>query len=62
MENNRGCGGTLSLILGTIFVVLKATGLINWSWIWVLAPFWIYFAILGILILIIGIFVYNSMK
>lgn len=28
-------------ILGIAFIVLKLTGFINWSWIWVLAPFWI---------------------
>lgn len=25
----------------TVFVVLKLTGLIDWSWWWVLSPFWI---------------------
>ena len=26
-----------------IFAVLKVTGLISWSWFWVLAPLWITF-------------------
>lgn len=27
-------------ILGLIFITLKLTGYISWSWLWVLAPFW----------------------
>ena len=29
--------------LALIFVVLKATGLISWSWLWVLSPIWLTF-------------------
>ena len=28
-------------ILGLIFITLKLTGVIGWSWWWVLSPFWI---------------------
>jgi hypothetical protein len=28
-------------ILGIAFVLLKVTGYIDWSWLWVLSPFWI---------------------
>lgn len=38
-----GLSITGSLLL--IFIVLKLTGLIHWSWIWVLSPLWIGFAI-----------------
>lgn len=39
-------------LLGVAFVVLKLIGIIEWSWLWVTAPFWIPFAfILSILIL-----------
>jgi hypothetical protein len=31
--------GILS-VLGLIFVTLKLTGVIAWSWLWVLLPFW----------------------
>ena len=27
--------------LAMVFVVLKATGLISWSWLWVLSPIWL---------------------
>jgi hypothetical protein len=37
-----GCGFTL---LGILFIGLKLTGYIDWSWLWVLAPFWAPFAL-----------------
>jgi hypothetical protein len=42
MSNNsaRGTSYSLSAILGIVFVVLKLTGNIGWSWWWVTAPFW----------------------
>ena len=40
--------------LALIFIVLKLTGVINWSWWWVLAPIWIPIAlILGFIILLL---------
>ena len=30
-------------VLTVVFIVLKLVGVINWSWIWVLAPSWIPF-------------------
>jgi hypothetical protein len=39
-------------ILGLIFITLKLTGHITWSWLWVLSPFWIPISI-GILIFLI---------
>ena len=34
-------GATPLSLLGIAFIVLKLVGCINWSWWWVLAPFWI---------------------
>ena len=34
-------GVGLGTILTIIFVVLKLVGVIDWAWVWVLAPFWI---------------------
>jgi len=31
----------LADVLGIVFVVLKLTGVIAWSWLWVLSPWWI---------------------
>ena len=36
----------LPTVLGVAFIVLKLTGVIAWSWWWVLAPFWIPVAVL----------------
>lgn len=38
-------------MLGVAFVVLKLTGIIDWSWWWVTAPFW------GPIALLIGLIV-----
>lgn len=40
-----GFGGVLTLI----FIVLKLTGNIDWSWIWVLSPFWIPLVIIALI-------------
>ena len=32
---------TFPLALGLLFIGLKLGGVIAWSWLWVLAPFWI---------------------
>lgn len=37
-------------LLGIAFIVLKLCGVINWSWLWVLAPFWGAFVVLVIII------------
>lgn len=37
-------------LLGIVFIVLKLTGVINWSWWWVLAPLWGQF-LLGLVLL-----------
>lgn len=34
-------GVNASSLLGIAFVILKLCGVINWSWLWVLSPFWI---------------------
>jgi len=45
----------LGWALGITFLVLKLCGVITWSWIWVLSPFWIPFAFLGIVLVAAGI-------
>ena len=44
-------GGGFFGLLTILFVALKLTGVIDWSWWWVLAPLWGSFAI-GVVILI----------
>jgi hypothetical protein len=41
-------------LLGVLFVGLKLTGVINWPWLWVLAPFWIPVAILLAILLVLA--------
>lgn len=41
-NNNYGAMKFCDVLL-IVFIVLKLVGVINWSWIWVLAPFWIPF-------------------
>ena len=59
----RGLGFFDALAL--VFIVLKLTGVISWSWWWVLAPIWmplvIILAILIILLLICGVGVFFDM-
>jgi hypothetical protein len=50
--NNNGGGMGLGTILFLIFLVLKLTNYIDWSWWWVSAPLWVT-AILYIVIAII---------
>lgn len=46
-------GGVSFLGLLTIaFVVLKLTNVINWAWVWVLAPLWMGFALVLAVVLI----------
>lgn len=55
-------GGGAVLWLGVILVTLKALGVIDLSWFWVLAPFWIGFAItLPILVVMLVIFVVGGL-
>lgn len=42
---------TASILL-IIFVVLKLTGCIDWSWLWVLSPLWIPAAFVGVVLLL----------
>jgi hypothetical protein len=52
----------LPILLTIIFVILQLTGVIVWSWWWVLSPLWIG-AILGILLLaLVGKFVKDAMN
>lgn len=36
-------------ILTLTFIVLKATGMISWPWLWVLSPIWISLLLAGLI-------------
>ena len=42
-------------LLTIVFITLKLTGYIDWSWLWVLSPIWISIAL--VFLLIFGFFV-----
>lgn len=44
----------LAILLTVLFIGLKLTNYITWSWVWVLSPFWIWFLVSMGLILIIA--------
>lgn len=53
---NVTVGPGIGTLLGLLFVGLKLTGQIAWSWFWVTAPFWIPLAIfLGFLVFMLVI-------
>jgi hypothetical protein len=44
MSSNSGSGGGgigFCGLLAILFIALKLTGHVQWSWLWVLAPIWI---------------------
>lgn len=53
ITNNHGVGFTG--LLTVLFIALKLTHVIDWSWWWVLAPVWITTAIVCALLLGLGV-------
>jgi len=54
-ESKTGGIGFFGL-LTIVFITLKLTNYIDWSWWWVLSPLWIPFAIIVLVILLLAIF------
>lgn len=56
-DSTKTTGGiTFLSLLAILFIGLKLGGVIDWSWVWVLAPLWIPFAVVFLIFIIIGIF------
>ncbi len=55
MENNSN-NGWFALALTLVFIVLKLTQQIDWSWWWVLSPLWLPLALVLCLAAIVVIF------
>lgn len=55
MENNTTKSGGIGFcgLLTILFIALKLTNVITWSWWWVLSPLWIPFLIVMLILLII---------
>lgn len=63
-SNNSNASGGIGFtgLLTIVFITLKLTHVIDWSWWWVLSPLWIslavvlaIFAIIGLVMLIVAI-------
>ena len=53
MDQSSGTGIEIPTVLTIVFIVLKLTGNITWSWWWVLSPLWIAF---GLFLVFLGIY------
>ncbi len=53
--NNNGSSGGIGFVglLQIVFIALKLCKVIDWSWWWVLAPTWISFGLVAIIVLIV---------
>lgn len=51
-ENNTRGGIGFCGLLTIAFIILKLCKVITWSWVWVLSPLWISFALIVLIILI----------
>lgn len=57
-SHNGNVGIGFTWLLTIAFIVLKLCGVINWSWVWVLSPIWISFAI--VIIILVCFVIANS--
>lgn len=46
---------SLAGVLLVVFIILKLTNLIHWSWVWVLSPFWISTALFIVLLCLMAL-------
>lgn len=58
-NSNSAANGGIGFfgLLTLAFIVLKLTGFIHWSWLWVLAPIWLSFALAALILAIVLIVV-----
>lgn len=56
-NENKSYGGGIGFagVLTAVFIALKLAGIIDWSWIWVLSPLWIKWALIAVLAVILAI-------
>lgn len=51
-SNSSGGGVGFAGLLAIVFIVLKLTKVITWSWIWVLSPLWVVWSLIIVLLII----------
>lgn len=54
---SQSAGVGFAGLLTIAFIVLKLTGVITWSWLWVLSPIWISFALFVVILLGVAVVV-----
>jgi len=56
-NSNQSTSGGIGFtgMLQIVFIVLKLTKVISWSWLWVLSPIWISAGIVIVILIIYGI-------
>jgi len=54
-SNTNSSGISFASLLFIVFLVLKLTGVITWSWWWVTAPLWGGFAIFFAVLALVGL-------
>lgn len=55
-NNVSSSGMSFSSVLTIVFIVLKLVGVIDWSWWWVLSPFWI--SLILVVLFAVGVYCY----
>jgi hypothetical protein len=74
-DSKRVNGVSPAFLLFLVFLVLRLTHVINWSWWWVTCPLWFWFAVAAVFFLVpcigaavvavvafVGVFVYQFIK
>ena len=59
-KTNYTSGVSLSTLLTVLFIGLKLTGHIDWSWWWVLSPLWISAGLAIFVLIIIDVIVWAA--
>lgn len=56
-DNSSSSSGGIGFagLLTIVFIVLKLTNYIDWSWWWVLSPIWISISVVLVVLLVVGI-------
>ena len=54
-NENTSSGMGIGMVLFIVFLILKLTGTIDWSWWWVTSPLWIPLAAAAVIIGILGV-------
>lgn len=59
-SNNNPPGIGFAGLLTIVFITLKLTSVIDWSWWWVLSPIWISLLLIGVLLLLAAYLAYEN--